>query len=182
MTKYIISIVPLTRIPLYRDQSFYYLYKDKIAPGSLVKIPLGKRTIDGIVLESKSDFPRMGNIQLKKVISITEEKFLTLKQIQLAQFISDYYFVSLGVAIKMFVPQIAKTRNKKHETQNMEHGTWNMEHGTTNKIKLTPEQKSAILEITKTSTNYKLQTTSYLLFGPASSGKTKSISNLSKKF
>ncbi|HBR79059.1 MAG TPA: primosomal protein N' [Candidatus Moranbacteria bacterium] len=166
MNRYIISIVPLTRIPLYRDQSFYYLCKDKIAPGSLVKIPLGKRTINGIVLESKSDFPRMGNIQLKKVISVMEEKFLTLKQIQLAQFISKYYFVSLGIAMKMFVPKIAKTRKTKHIAQNMEHGT-------INKIKLTPEQKSAIQEITKTSTIYKLQTTNYLLFGPASSGKTQ---------
>ncbi|HBI16948.1 MAG TPA: primosomal protein N' [Candidatus Moranbacteria bacterium] len=166
MNKYIINIVPLTKIPLYRDQSFYYLHKNEIPKGSLVKIPLGKRTINGIVLESKSDFPRLGNITLKKVTSITEENFVTSDQIKLAQFISKYYFVSLGIALKMFVPQISSTRKKNSESRIMNHESLK-------KITLTAEQISAIQEITKTSTSYKLQATSYLLFGPASAGKTQ---------
>lgn len=162
---FIINIVPLTRIPLYRDQSFYYLHKAQIPAGSLVKIPLGKRIIDGIVLESKSDFPRLGNIQLKKVISITEENFLTSRQIQLAQFISEHYFTSLGIVMKIFVPKIAKARNKNHESRITNHEPQN-------KITLTKEQLSAIQSITA-STNYKLPATGYLLFGPASAGKTQ---------
>ena len=160
---HIISIVPLTKIPLFRDQAFFYLYKEPITSGSLVKIPLGKRTIEGIVLESKSDFPRLGNIQLKKVVSITEENFLTEKQIRTAQFISDYYFVSLGIVMKMFVPKIVKARKQ---------GAHSIEHEAREKIKLTTEQLSAIREITS-STNYQLLTTSYLLHGSASSGKTQ---------
>lgn len=162
---FIISIVPLTKIPLFRDQAFFYLYKEPIANGSLVKIPLGKRTIDGIVLESKSDFPRLGNIQLKKVTSVIEEDFLTVKQIRIAQFISSYYFISLGIVMKMFVPKIAKARKKNHESKIMNQKS-------ADKIELNPEQLSAIQEITS-STNYKLLTTSYLLYGSASSGKTQ---------
>ncbi|MGW8185518.1 MAG: replication restart helicase PriA [Candidatus Moraniibacteriota bacterium] len=162
---YIISIVPLTKIPLYRDQSFYYLFKAKLPVGSLVKIPLGKRTIDGIVLESKSDFPRLGNIQLKKVISITEENFLTRAQIEIAQFISEYYFVSLGIALKIFVPKISGIRKNKSEIRNQKSETKEI-------IKLTKEQEKAINEITAP-TSYKLQATSYLLYAPASAGKTQ---------
>jgi len=174
--EFIISIVPLTRIPLFRDQFFYYSYKEKIPAGSLVKIPLGKRTIDGIVLESKSDFPRLGNIQLKKVSAVTEEKFLTKKQLEIAQFISDYYFVSLGIAMKMFVPKIAKARNKKSEIRNKK--------SETRKIKLNKGQISAISQIVSP-TKYKIQDTRYLLFGSASSGKTQvyfeSIKKIIKK-
>ena len=164
---YIISVIPLTKIPLYRDQSFYYLFKSKISLGSLVKIPLGKRTVDGIVSESKSDFPRLGNIQLKKVLSITEESFLTSKQIQTAQFISQHYFVSLGIALKIFVPKISGSR----KTKIMEHKAWNIKQRT-KEIKLTPEQLSAIREIIS-STNYPLQATRYLLYAPSSAGKTQ---------
>ncbi|MEF3692269.1 MAG: primosomal protein N' [Candidatus Moraniibacteriota bacterium] len=163
---FIITIVPLTKIPLFRDQSFYYLYKDKIPAGSLVKIPLGKRTLDGIVLESKSDFPRLGNIQLKKVIAITEENFLTPAQIKVAQFISKYYFVSLGIVMKIFVPKISGTHKVKSEIRNPKSEK-------KEEIILTKEQKFAIQEITKNSTNYKLPITSYLLFGSASAGKTQ---------
>lgn len=169
---YIINVVPLTKIPLFRDQSFYYLYKNKIPAGSLVKIPLGKRTIDGIVLESKLDFPRLGNIQLKKVFSIVEENFLTPKQIKIAQFISNYYFVSLGITMKMFVPKISGTRNKNHE---LKINTYESPE----KVQLTSAQTLAINKITAP-TSYKLQATclpdrqaSYLLYGSASSGKTQ---------
>ena len=164
--KFIISIVPLTRIPLFRDQFFYYSYEEKISAGSLVKIPLGKRTIDGIVLESKSDFPRLGNIQLKKVVSITEEKFLTKKQLEIAQFISDYYFVSLGIAIKMFVPKIAKARKTKNKQ------TVISNKKQVSKIKLTKEQSTAVKEITKNS-KFKIQNSKFLLSGSSSSGKTQ---------
>lgn len=173
--KYIISIVPLVKIPLYRDQFFYYTYHKKIPTGSLVKISLGKRTASGVVLESKSDFPRLGNIQLKKVISVTEENFITTKQLEVAQFISNYYLTSLGIVMKMFVPQVSGTR----KTKCMEHKAQGIEHGASNKIVLTKEQKFAIKEITN-STSYKLpayrtgrQATSYLLFAPASAGKTE---------
>lgn len=162
---FIISVVPLTKIPLYRDQAFFYLHKKEIPPGSLVKIPLGKRTIDGIVLGSKSDFSRLGNIQLKKIISITEENFLTANQIEIAKFISDHYFVSLGIVTKMFVPKIVSARKKNHESQIINHESLD-------KIELTTEQKEAINKIT-TPTSYELPVTNYLLFGSASSGKTQ---------
>ena len=165
---FIISIVPLTKIPLFRDQAFFYIYKNEIPAGSLVKIPLGKRTIDGIVIESKSDFPRLGNIQLKKVISVIEENFLTLEQIRIAEFISDYYFVSLGIVMKMFVPKIAnakKQKNIKTLKQKIE------------KIILTAKQELAIREITFPHSKFNPpaggQNSKFLLHGPASAGKTQ---------
>ncbi|MFA7466621.1 MAG: primosomal protein N' [Parcubacteria group bacterium] len=163
--KYIISVVPLTRIPLYRDQFFYYSYSRKIPKGSLAEIPLGKRKIEGIVINSKKDFPRLGNIKLKKISRIVEEKLLTEEQLHLAQFISDYYIVSLGIVMKSFVPRRVRARIKNKESGIKNYGDENIE--------LTKEQKIAIDEITKKVSRYAIRDTRFMLFGPSSSGKTQ---------
>jgi len=163
-SKIILDIVPLTRIPLSRGQSFSYLSDKKLSAGALVSIPLFKRKVNGIVIGSKPDFPHFGNIKLKKIDATLEENFLDEKQLELARFISDYYICPLGIVLKFFVPKRVKSRNPQPITYNLQPG---------NKIILTKEQKKAVDEITKKTTNYKLQTTNHYLFGPSGSGKTE---------
>ncbi len=163
--RYIISVVPLTKIPLYRDQFFYYSYTKKIPTGTLIKIPLGKRSVEGIVLESKKDFPRLGNIKLKNISEVIEENFITPRQLDLAKFISNYYIVSLGIVMKSFVPKRVKARASKPKVQRSKDEL--------EKIKLTTHQLEAINIISRQSNSYKLKANSYLLHGPASSGKTQ---------
>ncbi|MFZ2976028.1 MAG: primosomal protein N' [Candidatus Moraniibacteriota bacterium] len=161
--KFIIDIVPLTKIPLTSHQSFSYLSDVKIPAGTLVSIPLFHRSVEGIVLGTRQDFERLGNIELKKVEKIIAENFLSENQIELAKFISDYYISPLGVVMKNFVPKRAKVRNMKHETCNMKQ----------KEIILTPEQKNVINKIVINSKSYQLKANSCLLFGPAGSGKTE---------
>ncbi|MCX6763348.1 MAG: primosomal protein N' [Candidatus Moranbacteria bacterium] len=200
MDKIILDIVPLTRIPLTRNQSFSYLYDRELPAGTLVSIPLFHRNVEGIVLGNRPDFPRLGNIhpvkyaegvpasqvfnrvKLKKINKVLEENFLDEKQLELAKFISEYYISPLGIVMKGFVPKRTKARNTEHIARNIKK----------KEIKLTKEQQKAVEEITK---SYKLppkadqpraeKTKSYLLFGPASSGKTEvyihSILELKKK-
>jgi primosomal protein N' (replication factor Y) (superfamily II helicase) len=176
---FIIDAIPLTRIPLSRQQYFSYEFERRLPAGTLVNISLFRRFLNGIVVNSRDDFHRLGNIKLKKIASIIEENFLTAEQLKLARFISDYYFCPLGVALKFFVPRRVKARTTPLTTY----------HLTQRKIKLTSEQQTAVNKITK---NYlprrlaslpaspgqggqagKPEARSYLLFGPASSGKTE---------
>lgn len=162
-SKFIIDVVPLTRIPLSRGQSFCYLSDEDLSPGTLVKIPLFRRKLEGIVLGSRCDFPRKGNIELKRIEKVLEPSFLTNHQLILADYISDYYISPLGVVIKNFVPKRAKTRNMKRPLS-----------GDANKklsIVLTPEQTKAVRIITDT--KGKIPANIYLLYGPAASGKTE---------
>lgn len=153
----IIDIAPITRLPLSGSQSFSYLYNKKLFPGTLVSIPLFKRNVEGIVVDSRSDFLRLGNIELKSINKILEENFLDEKQLELAQFISEYYFSPLGVVLKSFIPKRIKSRSVKLETHN----------ASDKNIKLTKEQVSAVNIITK-KINCK-----FLLYGPSGSGKTE---------
>ena len=79
--KYIISVVVPVRIPLNREQFFYYIHNKPLPVGTLIKVPFGKRFLEGIVLESKDDFKRLGNIKLKKISEVIAEKFITHKQV-----------------------------------------------------------------------------------------------------
>lgn len=161
--KFIIDIVPLTRIPLIRNQSFSYLSDEKLSSGTLVSIPLFRRKVEGIVLGSKDDFERIGGIKLKKIEKVLEKKFLTENQIKLARFMSDYYISSLGIAMKVFVPK--RTKSRKYNVSSIKHEK--------KEIILTPKQKEAVDVISGKHTSYKIPDTRYLLFGPSGSGKTE---------
>lgn len=162
--KYILDVVPLTRIPLTRNQSFSYLHETKLPVGTLVSVPLFRRKVEGIVIGVRDDFHRLGNIELKSVEKVLEENFLTEKQIELAKFISEYYISPLGIVLKNFVPKRVKARSLKLVNSNL-----NETNNTKESIKLTAEQKNAVKKIT----NYELPITKYLLFGPSGSGKTE---------
>lgn len=164
--KVILNVIPLTRIPLFRSQSFSYLSDQKLGAGSLVVVPLFKRKVEGIVLGARPDFLRLGNIELKNISSVVEDNFLDAIQLKLAEFISDYYFSPLGIVLKSFVPKRVKARSPKPEAHNPKPITHNS-------IILTKEQRKAVNEITNKTTNKKLQTKNFYLFGPAGSGKTE---------
>lgn len=174
-TKFILSVTPLVKIPMNRDQFFYYLFDEKLPAGTLVSVPLFRKIVEGVVLESKYDFLRIGGMTLKKIEKILEKNFLTKNQLSLAKFISDYYIISLGVVLKSFVPKRTKARSADHMTYDMKHET---KH--TNNIILTKEQDDAVKAITKNNTKYQIPAspagklnTKYLLHGPAGSGKTE---------
>jgi primosomal protein N' (replication factor Y) (superfamily II helicase) len=177
--KNIIDVVPLTRLPLNKNQSFSYLCDQKLTAGTLVSIPLFHRNVEGIVTGNRPDFHRLGNIELKKIEKIMEESFLTEYQLRLASFISDYYLAPLGIVLKSFVPKRIKLRNAKRLTQNVRDKK---------SITLTKEQALAVSKITKNNSKFirhSEQNSKFLLYGPASSGKTEvyihSIMNLKKR-
>ena len=173
--KIILDIVPLTRIPLNRNQSFSYLYDKELPAGTLVSIPLFRRNVEGIILNSRHAFEGLGNIhpvkyaegvpasqvfngvKLKKIIKVLEENFLDKKQLELANFISEYYISPLGIVLKSFVPKRTK-RIKNYDL--------GIKHKKRTNIKLTIEQNKAVETITQNNLKF-------LLYGPASSGKTE---------
>ena len=160
---FIIDVVPITRISLSGSQSFSYLSDTKIPNGTLVSIPLFRRKVEGVVVGTRTDFERLGNIELKKVDHIIQEKLLDAKQIELAQFISEYYFSSLGTVLKSFIPKIVKSRSSKASSKILE----------AKKITLTNEQFSAVSAITKSNLKFKIKNLKFLLYGPSGSGKTE---------
>jgi len=171
LAKIIVDVVPIARLPLSGSQSFSYLSDLELPVGTLVSVPLFKRKVEGIVTGNRPDFARLGNIELKKVSSVIQNDLLDTKQIELAQFISNYYFSSLGVVLKSFVPKMVKARIAKNTLPKISPTK-------ASPIALTPEQQKAVSEIAK-------NISGFLLYGPAGSGKTEvyihSILKMQKK-
>lgn len=163
--KFIIDVAILTRLPLSRAQFFSYVYHEEIPAGSLVSVQLFRRIVQGIVLGSRSDFHRLGNFELKKVQSVFVENFLTEQQIELAHKLSQHYISPLGIILKQFVPKRVKARTQL-ATDNTQQKTYNKQ------LTLTKEQETAVSSLTNPK-SYKLEAKSYLLYGPASCGKTE---------
>ncbi len=112
---FLVAVAPLTRIPLTRDQSFFYrLASSKPVPlGSRVEIPIGRRTVHGIVTACNADFAHAGGIELKRVRSILIPSELTPNQLALAYFISTHYYTPLGIVLKLFIRDKKSAKNKQ---------------------------------------------------------------------
>lgn len=181
--KYLVNVVPLARLPLSGRQTFSYEFERELCAGTLVSIPLSGRFLSGIVVDSSHNFNGLGKthpaecrkaafrrsgifhgVKLKKIANVLEESFLAPDQLELAKFISDYYVCSLGVVLKFFVPGRVKARNLKSLPRRQ---AGEIRNNAQKKIMLTREQQNAVDIITKKN-NWK-----FLLFGPASSGKTE---------
>lgn len=135
----IIDVIPLTRLPLSRQQSFSYLNENSLPFGTLVSIPLFRRNVQGIAIRNRDDFFRFGNIKLKKINKILDESLITEKQMKLAKFVSEFYLCPLGIVLKFFV--VKKT--KYHSLQSATHCK------KSEKFILTKEQRIAVNNILK---------------------------------
>jgi primosomal protein N' (replication factor Y) (superfamily II helicase) len=111
--KYIIQVAPLTPLPILRTQVYSYLHERPLPNGTLVTIPFYFREINGVVINSRKDFPRYGSMKLKNIKNVIELSYLTENQIKLAQNISSYYLSSLGMVLKSMIPKRVMLRSAK---------------------------------------------------------------------
>ncbi len=162
--KFLIDVIPIVRIPLSRQQFFSYVFDRPLPTGTLVLIPLFRRNIEGIVVEWRPMVEHVGGFQLKKISGVVEENFLTTQQLQLAEKISNYYLTSLGTVLRHFIVKMTIARVISNQSPVISNQK-------TKNLILTTEQLSAVSTIT----DDRLLITGYifLLFGPASSGKTE---------
>jgi primosomal protein N' (replication factor Y) len=164
--KFILDIAPIARLPFAKQQFYSYLFDKDLPGGTLVMIPLFNRETQGIVLRSKPYVKTQENYELKNISKVLVEKFLTTRQLLLANQIAKYYLNSLGVVLKYFMPMRVTARAATQPT------TYNLRQ-TNNEIVLTAEQQSAIQQITQEISPLENRPSNFLLHGPASSGKTE---------
>ncbi|MBU1167176.1 primosomal protein N' [Patescibacteria group bacterium] len=155
------SIAPLTKIPLNRGSFFTYSATEKLAPGELVVIQLGKRKTYGIVYQTMDK--GFGN--RTKAISnrVFEQPVLSQDQIKTAEFISDYYLSPFGLTLKLMIPKILKHQRQINESRQ----TISQDK----KPQLTKDQQLSVSTFRKAVE--KNPATQFFLLGPTASGKTE---------
>ncbi len=137
--------------------------------GQLVRVPLRNQTKTGIVWRIHNKKPSFKTAQVKEIV--TEKPLLSKEQIQLAKWISEYYFCPLFKVLKLFIPKRIfearpiKSRIRPKTLAKKSPGK-----------KLTKDQKETVNTIISS----KKQT--FLLHGITGSGKTEIYAQLAKHY
>jgi len=76
-----------------------YYCEEKLQAGAVVSVPLHTAHKEAVILRSvpKPEF------ETARIISVSE-RFYAPKQLEIAKFIAEYYFSSLGEAVSLFIP------------------------------------------------------------------------------
>ena len=87
------------------DKIFEYSYEDCVVlPGSRVLVPFGRKTIEGIVIKTKSRCEFDEN-KVKPIISVLEDvPALTAETLALSEFIVKNCYVSKALSFRLFLP------------------------------------------------------------------------------
>ncbi len=114
---YLCDVAVFAHIPLTREQFFWYTSDVPLPPGTLVRVPLFRRTVRGVVLACHSDHTRAGgNIKLKRIAAVLHNNYFTPTQIALATHIATTTFTSLGTVLSQFYVPPTAARAGTHDT------------------------------------------------------------------
>jgi len=112
---FIINVIPLTNIPRSQPQIFSYFFKLDLIKGSVVEIPLGRRNVMAIVLNSASVSSKKAILKKADFVLKPINKVISSRQIVpplfflLANFISRYYFYPISLCLKIILPHRIKS-------------------------------------------------------------------------
>lgn len=115
----IVNVIPTVKIPFGRCQFFSYLVPENLISnvkiGQEVLVPFRGRKIVAVIFNIvKDNF--LKNIKLKFITKIIDNRpSLNTQQFSLATWISEYYYTSLGLAVKLMLPKRVRIRKFKSQ-------------------------------------------------------------------
>lgn len=103
----IVSVIPIAR-GVFKEELSYFTART-IAPGSIVSVPVRRRTVDALVIacrpaeEIKAEL-RAAAFPLKKICLVKQTYFFTPEFLIAARRLADYFVGTLGQTLKGLVP------------------------------------------------------------------------------
>mgnify|MGYP001243264716 CR=1 FL=1 len=132
-----------------------------VGPGSMVRVPLGPRTLLGVVV-GLADSSDVDPERLHPVQDVIDGPALPIDVQDLVRFVSDYYQDAIGLAFALAVPPLTRSRRKRQTAT-----------GATPEVppcrRLNDDQDRAVTAITMAQGTY----APFLLNGVTGSGKTE---------
>ncbi len=104
----IITVIPIHKAP--GKDELTYFSSQLLHPGALVQVPIGNRTIPGLVIDcqdvsSLKSSLRSSSFQLKKIKAVLSQRFFSPEFIKALKETADYHVATIGQVIKTFTPQ-----------------------------------------------------------------------------
>jgi len=118
----IVSVLPITKYS--PDNELSYYSSINLALGDVVKVPMGRRVILGIVrkitpAKDAKYSVRTANFELKKIISKIGESIIDKKVFESIETIADYSFIKAGDVAEIVIPRTLREEIKDFETKKM---------------------------------------------------------------
>jgi len=116
---FIISVIPLTKIPRPAPQTFDYFASDKISVGGIVQIRIAHRSLLAVVVscapvEQKKQSIKKSSFQIKPVEKIINANAaIPEHHIELVLWTGSYFYSSLGLTMKALLPKAFARPTKK---------------------------------------------------------------------
>ncbi|MCL5736067.1 MAG: primosomal protein N' [Actinobacteria bacterium] len=108
------KLVPLLRLRHLGDRRFDYLVppdlQDRVAVGSIVRAPFGKRTVRAVVLELNDDSDGLPPETLRPLEAVGEER-VPDELLSLARQVADRYLASYESCLRLVVPPSTRGRS-----------------------------------------------------------------------
>ena len=150
-------------IPEGKVEALTYDYSGSLSVGQIVLVPVGRRTVPGVVIKkvAQPDF------RTKTILKILYSKPLPKHLLAVVKFIHEYYLAPSGQAVSLILPTGVEKKRRTGPNKAEQTGRSKMLYeGPRPSIPLNPAQKMALEGLQKARTATKL------LFGVTGSGKT----------
>ncbi|MFA4880006.1 MAG: primosomal protein N' [Candidatus Doudnabacteria bacterium] len=156
-----VQVVPVANIPFGKNQFFtYQTSEEKIKIGQEVLVPFRSLALRGVVW-GFTEKPRFKTREVDKIVR--EETVLGKNERKLALWMSQYYYCSLGLVIKLMLPpQVKKGKDILFPRKIRDV-----------KVKLTANQSKVLKTILNSRKSKMLEAKVFLLHGVTGSGKTE---------
>ncbi len=154
-----------TKIVRSGSSTFTYASSEQLLPGKLVTIPVGKQTLNGVIIKEVSK----PSYETKEIASIIEDTPLPQPLIELALWLSSYYRTPLATVLQTVLPR-GLTTKRREKAEKVHEVSRNR---TT--IVLNEDQVEAVNKI------FSVQGGTTLLQGVTGSGKTEVYKELARR-
>lgn len=111
MDMFVSKIIPLLAIPRNQNQLLSYFSPENLPPGSLVRVSIRNKPVQGIVFSSeplkrlKISLRKEADFAVKPIDKIiSQEPVLSSSQFRTALWLSSWYFAPLGLCLKTILP------------------------------------------------------------------------------
>ena len=145
--------------------AFTYHSSDELSVGQIVTIPVGKQTLNGVILKAVAK-PEYAT---KEISSVTEPQSLPTPLIELSLWLSDYYRTPLATVLQTVLPRGLTTNRRVKESKPHESSRDRTQ------IVLNEDQATAVRTIMQ------LESGTTLLQGVTGSGKTEVYKEIARR-
>src|SRR5210317_2621232 len=146
---YYYEVIPLSQI----NEGLTYKFDQPLPIGSIVQIPLRKKTATGVVLSEC----KVENItfDIKKILKIPKASphIINQENLNFYQYLSSHYFIDLGMVFKMAIQQYPDTQHKSFFSYKGK--TFSSQKNLSNTFELKPKQFKELLASKEISSTFK---------------------------